>query len=53
MDDIQVVKIIVLGDANTGKTSLLQRYCYNEFDPKQSPTIGCDFTSKVITKNGT
>lgn len=47
-------KIIVVGDTSVGKTSLLQRYCY-DMDPssesdslKQSVTIGSDFDLKVI-----
>ncbi|CAD8094059.1 unnamed protein product [Paramecium primaurelia] len=53
MDEPQVVKIIVVGESYAGKTSLLQQYCFNEFDHNHSATIGCDFTLKWITKNGT
>ena len=46
------LKIIVVGDASVGKTSFIQRYCY-DIEPKggsdkQSVTVGCDFSLKVI-----
>ena len=49
MEDSIFVKIIVVGDSGVGKTSLLNRYCYDLFDTQTQITIGCDFTSKIIT----
>ena len=34
------IKIILIGDAKTGKTSLLRRLKDNTFDPKEAPTDG-------------
>ena len=48
MNDIKLVKIIVIGDSGVGKTSLLNQYCYGKFDKKINPTIGCDFISKTF-----
>ena len=42
------IKIIILGDSGVGKTSLLTRYCYSKFDPYITPTIGSDFSPKII-----
>jgi GTPase SAR1 family protein len=39
-------KILVIGDANTGKTSLIRRYVSNEFLEDNESTIGLDFQSK-------
>ncbi|MBI5304303.1 MAG: response regulator [Chloroflexi bacterium] len=38
-----VLKVVLGGDANVGKTSLIQRYCTGMFDPKRAMTIGVDF----------
>ena len=35
-----------------GKTSILKRYSYGTFNPTSLPTIGFDFQSKTIEKNG-
>jgi small GTP-binding protein len=38
-----VLKVVLGGDANVGKTSLIQRYCTGAFDPVRAMTIGVDF----------
>jgi small GTP-binding protein len=38
-----VLKVLLGGDANVGKTSLIQRYCTGAFDPTRAMTIGVDF----------
>eukprot|EP01038_Epipyxis_sp_PR26KG_P005168 gene5168-7193_t len=47
------IKVIVLGCANVGKTSLMQRYVTGKYNEVRRPTIGTDFLSKVIVLNGT
>lgn len=47
-EEIIFIKIIILGDSGVGKTSLLTRYCYSKFDPYITPTIGSDFSPKII-----
>jgi GTPase SAR1 family protein len=47
-----LLKIIVVGDSFVGKTSLLNMYCYNKFETLISPTIGCDFTTKLTLLDG-
>ena len=39
----RVLKVILGGDANVGKTSLIRRYCTGVFDTARSMTIGVDF----------
>lgn len=39
----QVLKVVLGGDAQVGKTSLIQRYCTGRFEPARSMTIGVDF----------
>ena len=41
-----IVKVIILGDSNVGKTSLLNKYVKNEFSIKYKATIGADFLTK-------
>ena len=42
-------KVIIIGDSNVGKTSLLFRYVYNQFDTNSMPTLGAGFKSKEIS----
>lgn len=48
-EDTLFLKIIVVGESGVGKTSLLNRFCYDKFENNTQPTIGCDFCTKVIT----
>ena len=41
------LKILILGDSGVGKTCILNKYCYEQFDSTAKPTIGCDFTMKL------
>ena len=43
-----IFKIILIGDANIGKTSLINRYVTNLFNEKYLCTIGVDFMMKSI-----
>ncbi|KAI0313607.1 P-loop containing nucleoside triphosphate hydrolase protein [Amylostereum chailletii] len=46
-------KIVVMGNTGVGKTSLLQRYTQNKFDPKNTTsTTGAFFVTKKVFVNG-
>ena len=47
-----ILKFIILGDSNVGKTSLLLNYTDNYFVDSHVPTIGIDYKIKIITING-
>lgn len=41
-------KIIVVGDMNTGKTSIIERYCDGHFMEYYKPSTGIDLKKKII-----
>jgi len=43
MDSIYSINIMVIGDANVGKTNLTNRYIDDTFNEDSAPTIGADF----------
>ncbi len=55
------LKFVVLGAAGAGKTSLLRRFFYQQFEYARMPTLGADFyvgrvpisTSSALYSNGT
>ena len=42
------IKCVLLGHENSGKTSIVSRYIYNEFEKNIQATIGCAFNLKVF-----
>ena len=48
---VPVYKIVLIGDANVGKTSLVRRYCENTFRETRVETIGIDFQSHTVQLN--
>ena len=45
------IKLMVLGDSNVGKSSILTKYCKNQFLSKYITTIGIDFQIKYLNIN--
>jgi small GTP-binding protein len=45
-------KVVIIGDASVGKTSLILRYVNNSFSDNVKPTIGCDHYDKDVSVNG-
>ena len=46
-------KVVVLGDAKVGKTSLVAAFTgSNEFSEDYLPTLAVDFKTKVLSHNG-
>ena len=46
-------KIVFVGSACVGKTSLITRYCLNQFFPQTYSTIGVSFFTKPVTLEST
>ena len=44
-----ILKIIVVGDAGVGKTSLLHQYVHRRFNNNYKSTIGADLLKKDVT----
>ena len=42
-------KVVVLGPIHVGKTSIINRYCNNCFNPKTKQTVGAGFYTKSLT----
>ena len=40
---VPLLKIVVAGDGNVGKTSLIRQYCEGRFEQSRVATIGVDF----------
>ncbi|XP_065897987.1 uncharacterized protein [Dysidea avara] len=47
--DCLILKIVIVGDSSTGKTSLLNQYIYDKFSIAYRPTIPLDFHSTELT----
>src|SRR5580700_8739054 len=47
-----ILKLLTIGQDGAGKTSVVAKYCHNEFDSEYFPTIGVDFRLKTVEKNG-
>ncbi|KAH8099041.1 GTPase [Aureococcus anophagefferens] len=43
-----LLKCVVLGSSNVGKTSLLMQFVHGKFTPARRVTTGADFASKVL-----
>ena len=51
-ENAREVKIILLGDAGVGKTSIISRYHKNEFNVNSLSTGSSSYISKYVEKNG-
>ena len=47
-DDIQSIKVVLVGESGTGKTSIIQKYCKDVFTDDANTTLGCANETKVI-----
>jgi len=45
------VKILVIGDVATGKTSIIHRYVHKQFNEAHRPTLGVEFALKKLKVN--
>ena len=50
-EDFITCKVVLLGESGVGKTSIIQRYISNSFNPGVASTGGANFTSKTMEFN--
>ncbi len=43
-----MIKILVIGNSYSGKTSIVNRFVSNKFDANYKATISCDFSLKIL-----
>jgi small GTP-binding protein len=48
MSDNDVLKVVLIGESGSGKTSIIQRFSYNLFDPNCASSISSQYISKII-----
>lgn len=51
-DDVVAYKIVLVGDAKVGKTSLLSRWASDDFIDFYEPTVSPELTTRVINVDG-
>ena len=52
-NDKITLKIVVLGAANVGKTSIMKRYSAGKFSLQRQASVGSDFMTKTIVLDDT
>ena len=45
-----IIKMIIVGESNVGKTSLLNRFVNGSYAETQKPTVGVDLQNKILHK---
>ena len=47
-----MLKLLVIGNQNAGKTQMINRFVSNRFQEEYKPTICCDFAIKILEIDG-
>ena len=50
-ENIKDIKIIILGNSGVGKTCIINRYIFNQFNSDNDSTFGSSLSSKAIKKD--
>ena len=45
---IQTFKVVIIGEKNVGKTSIVQRYTEDKFSESNDMTLGAQFSTKIV-----
>ena len=52
MSGADSIKVVLLGEAGVGKTSIIHQFTYHQFDPDCISSISAQFVSKIIDYQG-
>jgi small GTP-binding protein len=44
----EIIKIIIIGDSNVGKTAILNRFCENKYSNNVPSTLGLQYAEKAM-----
>ena len=47
-----MIKLLIVGNSNAGKTKLINRFVKNAYDDEYRATIACDFSIKILEIDG-
>ena len=47
-----MIKLLIVGNSNAGKTQLINRFVSDRFDDEYRATIACDFAIKILEIDG-
>lgn len=50
--EVEPIKVVIIGDARVGKSSILSRYITNTFQEHITPTLGAAYYTKVLDSRG-
>lgn len=45
----RLLKVVLVGNSNVGKSSLLRSFCEGRFHPAATATVGIDYSVKTLT----
>ncbi|KRX03857.1 P-loop containing nucleoside triphosphate hydrolase [Pseudocohnilembus persalinus] len=48
MKQVAKYKLVLIGDQSVGKTSIINRFIYDNYTANQQPTVGIDFVAKTL-----
>jgi len=49
---VHVLKVLIAGEGNSGKTSLVHRFCFGKYEEDRHHTIGLEFNTVTINLKG-
>ena len=51
-NELPIIKITLIGDPCSGKSSIISRYIDDIYEENQPPTVGSNYSEKIVKRNG-
>ena len=51
-NELPIIKITLIGDPCSGKSSIISRYIDDIYEENQPPTMGSNYSEKIVKRNG-